>query len=295
MKNGKRLLFLTNFSEACFQAIPALAEWQDREEGHLSLLHVHTAGRVDEDRARKAMRSFFAEADRYARCERLLLAGNAERMIVDYCRRMRPDIVFAPASHPAGFPRVRHRSLRASLLRRGRVKVWSRGRSGHPVPARRPAEDVAYVMTGHAAWHREAEMAAHIAARQGARFHLIHLTTMQAMHDGTLPQDVRIGHPEVLVQELNDFVKSLPCPPVIHFSAGDEFRELPRLLAESHAATVFLGERHALRRDLFGYSVNRDLEKLDCEFICFPETESIGDPKENEADLAFTLLPGYLR
>ena len=111
MQNKKSLLFLTNFTEACFQAIPALAEWADHEDARLSLLHVHCPGRTEEGRAHKAMQSFFAEADRYAKCERLLLAGDAETQIVSFCRETRPEIVFAPASHPTGIPRGRHRSF----------------------------------------------------------------------------------------------------------------------------------------------------------------------------------------
>ncbi len=268
MQTKKNLLFLTNFSEACFQAIPTLAEWADQEEARLSLLHVHSPGRTEETRAHKAMRSFFAEADRYARCERLLLSGNAENQIVSFCCDRRPDIVFAPASHPPGIPRVR--SLRASLVRKSNVKIWSRGRSGHH-SSRKAPENVAYVMSGHPRWHSEAMMAAQTAARYRANFHMIHLTPHQPVHDGMSAADIRIGHPDLTGRELAEMAESLPVEPVVHSSTGDEFRELPRLLEESHATMIFLGEHHAIRRSLFGYSVNSDLETMDCEFVCFPE------------------------
>lgn len=270
MQNKKSLLFLTNFSEPCFQAIPALAEWADHEEAQLCLLHVHSPGRTEEGRAQKAMQSFFAEADRYARCERLVLPGDAETQIVAFCRERRPEIVFAPASHPTGIPRLRHRSLRASLLRKSSVKIWSRGRNGSRAPRKTP-ENVAYVMSGHANWHSEATMAAQTAARYGAQFHMIHLTPHQAIHDGTFAADIRIGHPSLADGELAALAGNLPKEPIIHSSTADEFRELPRLLLEAHASMVFLAERHAIRRGLFGYSVNRDLENMDCEFVCFPE------------------------
>jgi hypothetical protein len=291
MQNKKSLLFLTNFSEACFQAIPALAEWADHEEAQLSLLHVHSPGRAEELRAQKAMQSFFAEADRYAKCERLLLPGDAETQIVSFCRERRPEIVFAPANHPTGIPRMRHRSLRASLLRKSNVKIWSRGRNGSRVPRKAP-ENVAYVVSGHANWHSEATMAAQTAARYGAQFHMIYLTPHQVVHDGTVAADIRIGHASLVEEELAALTGSLPMEPVVHSSTGDEFRELPRLLEESHASMVFLGERHAIRRGVFGYSVNRDLESMDCEFVCFPER---GMAAEKQLDLespgTYRLLP----
>jgi len=173
------------------------------------------------------------------------------------------------------------------LLRKGNVKIWSRGRNGHRVPRKAP-ENVAYVMSGHANWQSEAMMAAQAAARYGAQLHMIHLTPHQPVHDGTLASSIRIGHATIGDGELDAWVGSLPVEPILHSSTGDEFRELPRLLAESHASMVFLGEGHAVRRGIFGYAVNQDLESLDCEFVCFPEKTM---PSREAHD--FKALGGY--
>lgn len=296
MNRGKNLLFLTNFSEACFQAIPAVAEWTDREEGHLTLLHVHPTGR-GEDNARKSMRSFFAEADRYAKWERTLLSGDAMETLVGYCRQTRPDIVFAPASHPVGFPRFRHRSVRAALLREGGVKIWTRGRNGQSASSRRAPENVAYVISGHADWAREALVAAETALRHRARLHLINLVPPQEIHDGTLAGDIRVSHPNVPADEFARVVNSLPLSPVIHSSAGDEFRELPRLLRQAGANAVFAGERHVLKQRLLRVGFNRDLERLDCDVFCFPssapdlKTETVPQKSRQK----FSLLPNHIR
>jgi hypothetical protein len=291
------LLFLTNFSEACFQSIPTLAEWMDREDGHLTLLHVHAPGQLNEDAARKAMRSFFAEADRYARCERVLLAGDPAGVALDYCRRTRPDLVFAPASHKAGFPRLMHESIRAKLLRAAGVKVWTRGRNGSAVAAGRPVENVAYVITGHADWPIEAQLAAQTAQRHHSRFHLIHLTPAQDIHDGTLGGDIRIGHPDVETSDLRRIMEGLPMPPVVHSSTGDEYRELPRLLGEAAANIVFVGERHAVRRGLFNHHFNPDLERLDCEVVCFPDHPMTTERRERRVPDSgrILVLPGFTR
>jgi hypothetical protein len=295
MMQGRSFLFLTNFSEACFQTIPTVAEWLDREDGHLTLLHVHAPGQRQEQNARKSMRSFFAEADRYARCERVLLAGDAASAAVDFCSRSKPDVVFAPASNKSGFPRLTHDSIRARLLRDAGVKLWTRGRNAGPAPATRPVENVAYVLTGHADWMQEAHAAARAALRLHARLHLIHLTPVQSVHDGTLAPDIRIGGPEAPIAALRKLAESLPAPPVVHSSTGDEYRELPRLLEESGAQVVFLGERHAVRRGLFTRNFNPDLERFDCEVVCFPDRPRADAPERAPETGRVVMLPGYSR
>lgn len=291
----KNALFLTNFSEPCFQAIPAVAEYTDREDSHLTLLHVYPSSR-SEDKARKAMRSFFAEADRYSRWERVLVPGDPRDAILDYCRQTRPDIVFAPASHPPGIPRFRHRSLRAALLRKAGVSLWTRGRGGRPIGARRNPEHVAYVISGQPDWQEEAIGAAEMALAHRARLHLIHLTPYQQIHDGTLASDIAQGPPSVPIDELARLVGELPLAPVIHSSSGDEIRELPRLLRESGATTVFAGESHVLKPGLFGVGFNRDIEKLDCDVFCFPRRPFAKRAEAMEfANVGYTLLPGGLR
>jgi hypothetical protein len=298
MTQGRSLLFLTNFSEACFQAIPVLADWIDREEGTLTVLHVHPSGQMQEATARKAMRSFFAEADRYARCERVLLSGDLSSVAVDYCKRNRPDIVFAPANHKVSPLRMPlHRSIRAELLQKAGVRVWTRGKVSGQSAATRPVENVAYVITGHDDWLLEAQMAARTALRYNARLHLIHLTPAQEIHDGTLGSDIRVGHPAIGTDALRRLVENLPMPPLVHSSTGDEFRELPRLLAESCANVVFVGERHAVRRGIFTRTFNPDLEKFDCEVVCFPDQPlTVENQDERLRDSGRVLvLPGYSR
>jgi nucleotide-binding universal stress UspA family protein len=294
MKNQKNLLFLTNFSEACFRAIPTVSDWIDREEGQLTILHVHGPGRTEEAEARQRMRSFFAEADRYAKCERVLFSGEPGRVVLEYCRQERPNLVFAPAGHPAGVPRVRHRSLRALLLKSAAVRIWTRGRNGNATPPRRAPENIVYVITGHSNWVQEAQFAAKMAVRHRARLHLLHLTPMQDIHDGTLASEISIGQPNVSTSELLRLIASLPVPPLVHSSTGDELRELARMLRECRADMVFLGERHAVRRGILGSYVNPDLERLDVEAICFPDSMIAAAPQSRGSE-GLALLPSYIR
>jgi hypothetical protein len=126
------------------------------------------------------------------------------------------------------------------------VKIWTRGRNGRSAPTRRHSENVAYVITGHNGWAQEAQFAARTALCRGARFHLLHLTPIQEIHEGTLAADIRIGHPNVSTCELIRLISSLPLRPVVHSSTGDEIREMPRLLRECAADIVFPRRRISL-------------------------------------------------
>jgi hypothetical protein len=107
MTNRKNMLFLTDFSEAAFRAIPALTEWLDREEGGLTILHVHSPGPAGEASATRAC-ALSSLRRTLCGCKRILVSGDLERVAIDYCRNERPEFVFAPASHPTGLPRLVH-------------------------------------------------------------------------------------------------------------------------------------------------------------------------------------------
>ena len=202
-------------------------------------------------------------------------------------------MVFAPASHLTGLPRFRHKSLRAALLRHARVRIWTRGRNGNGSTPRRSPENIVYVITGHADWMQEAQLAARLALRHRARLHLVHLTPVQDIHDGTFASEIGIGQPNVSTKALLKLIASLPVAPVIHSSTGNEMRELPRLLHECNADMVFLGERHAVCRGVLGTSMNPDLEKLGNEVICFPDAAPT--PEQTRDAESFVLLPSYIR
>jgi hypothetical protein len=288
------LLFPTDFSEASRQAIPAIAEWMGHEDRRLILLHVHAPGQREERRARQQLDEFFAEADGFSHCERALIGGDPRREIVKVCRDIRPEIVFAPAARPGGISGIWNRSLRAAIVRDGATRLWTRGCAPHGRPDRR-VENVAYALTGHPGWVREAHLAARTAQRFGAQFHLLCVTRPEEVHDGTLPSDLRFVHPGIGEGEIRRLVESLPALPSIHLSMGDDARELSRLVRDSSADLVFAGERHMLMANLAGYRINPEIESMGCEVICFPErapVEMLPDVREARN---FAMLPNYVR
>jgi nucleotide-binding universal stress UspA family protein len=268
---------LTDFSEACYQAIPAAAEWIDREHGALTILHVHGGEAQQRRNASAKMQSFFAEADRYDSCERVLVEGQTIASITQYCQERKPDLVFAPATQPAGLPRIFRKSLRAHLLKQAQVRIWTRGRKGNPSPSRCPSPDnVIYSVTGHDNWVQELRMAARAADFHNARFHVAWLTPHMEVSEGTTAADLRLGPPKVAMKQLLEEIEKMPVMPEIHRAIGDEHRDLRRLIQETNADLIFAGEKHVLKRSFGGSQFNADLDRLDCEVICFPERSGVG-------------------
>lgn len=276
-----KLLFLTDFSEACYQAIPAAAEWIDREQGALTILHVHGPDQQQRRNASAKLQSFFAEADRYDSCERVLVEGETIPSLVDYCQQRKPDLVFAPATQPAGFPRIFRRSLRAQLLKHAQVRLWTRGRNGNPSTSRCASPDnVIYAVTGHQNWVQELRMAARAADFHNARFHIAWLTPHMEVSEGTTVADLHLGPPRVELSQLLHEIEKMSLSPEIHRAMGDEHRDLKRLAKETNSDLIFAGERHVLKRGIAGTQFNADLDRLDCEVICFPERIGVGTRAE---------------
>jgi nucleotide-binding universal stress UspA family protein len=268
MNSNQNLLFLTNFSEACFQALPAMAEWADREQGTLTLLHVARDERRALEVARDRLNSFFAEGQRYERCERVLLKGDPCEAVQEYCRAEHPDQVFAPASKPSRLPRFRS-SLRARLIRCG-VKLWTRGRSEGPDTACRVPRNVAYAITGHDNWAAEACEAVRFAMDYEARIHFLYLSPWPDIDDGTIVSDLRLNHPRVSLSDIETLVRRLPVRPELHTTLGNRTSDVVRLLRDCQADAAFVSEAHAIRRRAFRDTMDGELDRLDCEVFCYP-------------------------
>jgi hypothetical protein len=290
-KNPTNLLFLTNFSEPCFRSIPSVAEWMDSDQRCLTILHVHGPGKAPEADAQRQLRSFFAEADRYSSCERVLLSGPPGRVITDYCRQTKPDLVFAPAAAASGFPRIGHQSIRAKLIRDAGMRIWTAGRNEKSTQ-RRVVKNVAYVLTGHTDWMAEALLAARTAQQWNAMFHLIYPIPMQEIHEGMLASDIVREHPGATVEALRELGASLPGPVSVHASIGNERIELPRILQECGADLVFIGEGYAVDDGWLGVEINSGLQKLNCELICLPDGNSRAK-RVNEVTLGRWLTSPY--
>lgn len=174
--------FLTNFSDTCFRAIPALAQMCDDLALRLTLVHAldPTDGHVDSAEAR--LRSFFPEADRYPNSRRRVVAGTA----VDVVRQLKAegplDLVMVPAGEPLGLPRLTRSSIRAQLLDAGVGPMWTIGAA--PVKGARPTRSVACCLhVGEPGWGH-LKLACDYAATMGAALHVVHV--LPSIDDGSL-------------------------------------------------------------------------------------------------------------
>ncbi|MGC4050758.1 MAG: universal stress protein [Paludibaculum sp.] len=268
---GRRLLFPTSFSDACFRTTPVLSEWMDDPEARLTLLHVYDAKKSGRREVERQLQSFFAEADQYGRCERVLLAGEPKAQILDHCRRHRYDLLFLPASEPTGFPRFGHRSLRASLLREGHVPVWTNADFSRSGSMRQAPKNVAYVLTNDPEWKEHCVEAAAAAARWNAVFHVIYIFPVPDVDDGTLASDLFTGRDLGPLEELRAISANLPVPLRIHTSTGHERFETRRLLKEAQADLAFISSAKAMTRGVFGVKMSTILKSAGCQFVCFPD------------------------
>jgi len=270
MTSNRKMVFLTNFSEACFQAIPTVAEWMDREKGHLTIVHAASEGVKELEPARERLQSFFAEADRYLQCERVLLQGARVETILEYCRKERPSVVFAPASKPSGLPRVMHSSLRAKLIRSGGLRLWTKGRSESGDATPKAPRHVAYAITGNHGWVSEAVEAAKFAAQYDAKLHYLYLAPWPIAQEGMTADDVRLEMKHVSVREVRELAQQLPITPIVHTRMGDRSGDLGQLLKACRADVAFVGDKHLIRRRLWLESIHPELDAMDCEFVCYP-------------------------
>lgn len=266
-----RLLFPTSFSDACFKTIPALSEWMDDPNMHLTILHVYDPKKKKRAQVENQLYSFFAEADQYGRCERILVSGPAEESITQHCKQVPYDLVFVPASEPTGFPRIGHKSLRATLLQNGISPLWTSEDQLNGNPLRRRPNSVAYVMSNEENWQDQLTTAAHTAARWNVPFHLIYLIPPPSMGDGTLASDIFVQDPDGPLVELQHLGTKLPVPIRVRTSTGNDQIEFPRMIKDCGADLIFIGSNLSVSRGLFGTSVNPIMRSIPGQFICFPK------------------------
>lgn len=267
-----RLLFPTSFSDACFKTIPVLSEWMDDPNTQLTILHVYDAKKTKRMQVEQQLHSFFAEADQYGRCQRLLVSGNPEDTILEHCRQTPYDLIFVPASEPTGFPRFSHKSFRISLLQKGISALWTSENlmNGGAMLHRRP-QSVVYVMSNDSHWQDQLITAAHAAARWNASFHLVYLFPAPDVTDGTLASDLFVEDPHGPLAELRYLGSKLPIPVRVHTSTGNDQVEIPRLITECGADLIFMSSDQAIHRSLFGTSINPALRSINGQFVCFPK------------------------
>jgi len=262
------ILFLTNYSDSNYQAIPAVTQLATSLPLNITLLHAYDPRESTHRKAEDQLHSFFAEAGQYGDCRRVAIPGLPLAAVRDFTATHRVDLIVMPESDRFGLPRLLHRSLRARLLRTVPIPLWTLGAA---TPARdfsRPIRNIACRMNYGAASILHFKLAANLAERLDARLHLIDV--VPHTDEGALLAPLYSTRPltaNAAVARIAEHAVFMKRAPEIHVSAGSEPREIRRILERCDAGLLFCGENQAVRPNLLGPNLERFIDACGCPVV----------------------------
>jgi hypothetical protein len=263
------ILFLTNFSDYCYQVIPSIAQLVDHVSARLTLMHVYDPTCTTAAQAAEPLRSFFPEADRYRACSRVVVAGPVVEAVTRHVAERPVHLIVAPASDPIGIPRLCDRSLRAQLIDACGVPLWTMGRGMQPGRLPQPVKHVACWLDFHADRHRHLAYASEYARCLGAKLHV--LRGLPGVDEGLLMppgHPDRALHPQRAAEELAAMCERTSIEADIHVAHGDGRRTMIQLLEQCDADLVFLRSEERLVSRWLGLGVGLRLgDRTPCPSI----------------------------
>jgi len=269
----KEIVFATDFSDSSHAVIPAVAQWVDTLGAKLTLLHVYNPNRTMYREAEVLLQSFFAEADNYPHCDRVLICGDPAEGIASYCERRSNILLMLPPSELTGLPRPWHRSMRARLIKRLSVPVWTLGRVN-------VGESTSSVHRHIGVWLGDPEeglshlqQAALYASETGGTLHLLHI--VDEINEGSLIKPLTSAGPmgeEAADAWLQDIARSLDpaCKVEVHVAQGRIARELPRLLRRSGANMLMASHQAIVQNGWIGPAINPIFGKCAISLVSVP-------------------------
>lgn len=270
------ILLATRFSESCFQAIRAVAQWLDDVSCSLTIAHMHDPQRTNSAEAEQQLYSFFAEADRYRNTRRVLLAGSdAGSTLAKYLNEHRYDMVLCPASDRVGLPRPFHRSTRGKILANTDTTIWTMGKAMDQRRFGKPKR-VGCIVSRQYDSYRPLDMACEYALRTGATLQLIYL--LPEMHEGMLRNSLSFNEPlteAVAIEDLQRVASVLPLTPELHVALGTETRSVLRLLDRTRTDILFTGKQQVLRSRLWRHDINGYVDGARCPVVCVDHDRSL--------------------
>jgi len=270
------LLFTTRFSESCFQAIPAVAQWMDDVTSSLTIAHVYNPRNTSVYSAEEQLLSFFAEADRYPNTRRVLLEGDDPgEAISTYLNDHRHDMIICPSSDRVGLPRPFHRSTRARLLASTPATLWTMGDAMDFRRFGRPAR-VGCIISRRSDSYRPLELACDYALRVGATLQL--MCVVPQVDEGTLRNAMIFNEPlaeSVATEELQRIAAALPLSPELYVAMGSDARSLIRVLDNARTDILFTGKQQAIRSTLWTYEMERYVDDAGCPVVCVDHDRSL--------------------
>lgn len=256
------VLFLTNFSDACFRATRAVAQMIDDVDGRLTILYARDPERETKQSTVEKLYSFFPEADHFRDTRRIVAEGDLLTAVAKESTRG-IDYVIAPVPMRFGLPRLLHQSTRASVLLSHHTHVWTTGRNTAPTKIGTPARNVACWIDAPSGDNYHVRRASDYAAEVGARLHLLHV--IPTMDEGTITESpMPLNEDEVA--SLVPYVARRP-QTEIHIAPGEDRQTLVKMLRSIDADVLFLNERQSVKRRLFGIAMSNIVQLAPCPTI----------------------------
>lgn len=258
------VVFLTNFSEGCARAIPAVARMAERPGVRLTLLHASDPRRVGDVQARESLDRFFPEADGFPDTRRVTYAGPLLDAVRDHLARRAVDLLLAP-----GLGRARPLRLgaspRAALIAACPVPVWTVGARVSADALRRPPRRIACWLDPHARNPEYLHRAARLAGEVGGELHVLHVVPdFLEGQAGTAPGPL-------CADEVAGALRGAlghDAAPVIHVSPGGWPGALRELVRGCAPDLLVLGPRDSPAPGLLGPRVHGVADQIDCPILC---------------------------
>lgn len=271
--NAFHVAFLTNFSDTCFRAIPAVAQLCDEFDVRLTIVHTYGPDARGLHAVDATLHSFFPEAERYGDCRRLAIAGTPVDAVRQLVAAGRLDLIVAPAGDPLGLPRLTRHSIRARLVREAVAPVWTVGPGASAAVLGRAHRNVACIVrVGSSDWehvHRACEYAKAL----GATLHVVHV--LPDVHDGTMLR-LAFAAPfdaSSTAARVRAVTGSGSMSVQLHVTHGPRLAEL---LEQTRADIVFVDGTHWIGRRWLARRVSRSLDTLKRPVVCGGSTD--GEP-----------------
>lgn len=236
------ILFLTNFSDYCFRGIPVIAHMAAGLKVRLTLMHVYDPAHCSHAKANAQLGSFFPEADRYAACQRIAVAGQLIETVKRHLNVWPVNLIVAPASDDIGIPRIGHRCKRSRLIQECGVPVWTIGRRVQLPKLVQPVRNVACWLDFYSTRPAHLPFAVEYASKIGAKLHL--LRALPEINEGSLGLGTRPDKPlraDTVATEVLQLCANAPIHPEVHISSGEGRSVVAQMLRECDADIVFLG------------------------------------------------------
>jgi hypothetical protein len=262
-----RILFPTNFSDACFRTARALAQLADTCRVHVTIAHVAKPGDAA-IRTRRELHSFLAETDHYDRCHRVALtSSDPAAALTELATSERFDLVMAPASDRLGLHSLLAPSLRAKLLKQGTAPLWTAGRCLDRASFHHPIRTIACLIDFDAGNETYIPAVVAFAERFQARVRVLHV--IDPVDEGTLARSIDSDAPlmpEPAIRRMRAAFEAFSSPEV-DVAVGDRTPELRRMLGRCDADLLFVGPGQALR-GVWRLRLAPYLDRLPCPVIC---------------------------